>query len=140
MAQLPLAEQYAAVEIFRGTMVSHSFIAYREDRARDYEPITFAGNRWRAYVPIRIPSTVCVRERVPSGSVAVLINRAHTFTDLILTVDTAEDGLLDLIDGKRTLAEILQVAERAAPSAEPWVSSSGSGNTTRSSLTRRARR
>jgi hypothetical protein len=38
----------------------------------------------------------------------VLINRSHTFTDLILTVDAFEDQLLDAIDGNRTLAEILQ--------------------------------
>ncbi len=90
-------------------MVSHSFIVYRNDRAGETEPITFVGDRWREYVPIRQPSTVCVRERVPPGGGAVLINRAHTYTDLILTVDAAEDRLLGAIDGKRTLAEILQV-------------------------------
>ena len=31
LAQLSLAEQYAAVELFRGTMVRHSVIAYRDD-------------------------------------------------------------------------------------------------------------
>ena len=109
LTQLSVAEQYAVVELFRGTMVSHSFIVYRNDRAGETEPITFVGDRWREYVPIRQPSTVCVRERVPPGGVAVLINRAHTYTDLILTVDAAEDRLLGAIDGKRTLAEILQV-------------------------------
>ena len=48
-----------------------------------------------------------VRERLPPGSVAVLINQSHTFTDLILTVDSFEDRLLSAIDGKRTFAEIL---------------------------------
>ncbi len=33
LAQLSLAEQYAAVELFRGTMVRHSVIAYRDDGA-----------------------------------------------------------------------------------------------------------
>jgi len=40
----------------------------------------------------------------------VLINRSHTFTDLILTVDAFEDQLLGAIDGKRSLAEILRFA------------------------------
>jgi len=40
----------------------------------------------------------------------VLINRAHTFTDLICTVDAFEDRLLGAIDGKRTLAEIIRFA------------------------------
>jgi hypothetical protein len=46
---------------------------------------------------------------VPPGKVAVLINRAHQFTDLILSVDDREGRLLRAIDGKRTLAEVLQV-------------------------------
>jgi hypothetical protein len=53
---------------------------------------------------------VCVRERLPPGSAAVLINRSHTFTDLICTVDSFEDRLLGAIDGNRTLAEILHFA------------------------------
>ncbi|MGB6535311.1 MAG: class I SAM-dependent methyltransferase [Xanthobacteraceae bacterium] len=110
LASLPSRLQHAAVELFRGTMVSHSVIAYRDDHAKESQPITFADNGWRDYVPIALPWTVCVRERLPPGSVAVLINRAHTFTDLILTVDAFEDQLLGAIDGKRTLAEILQSA------------------------------
>jgi SAM-dependent methyltransferase len=109
LAALPSRQQHAAVELFRGTMVSHSFIAYRDD-AGESEPITFADDRWRAYVPIPLPWTLRVRERLPPGSVAVLINQSHTFTDLILTVDAFEERLLGGIDGKRTLAEILRFA------------------------------
>jgi len=112
LASLPSRLQHAAVELFRGTMVSHSFIAHRDDRADASQPITFAGDRWRDYVPISLPWTVCVRERLPPGSVAVLINRSHPFTDLIVTVDSFENRLLGGIDGKRTLAEILQIAAR----------------------------
>jgi SAM-dependent methyltransferase len=112
LASLPSRLQHAAVELFRGTMVSHSFVAYRHDRPDASQPITFAGDRWRDYVPISLPWTVCVRERLPPGSVAVLINRSHTFTDLVLTVDSLEDRLLGAIDGNRTLAEIVQFAAR----------------------------
>jgi len=111
LASLSPQLQYAAVEIFRGTMVSHNFIAYRDDRAGENQPITFAGEQWHEYVPIPLPWTTCVRERTPPGSVTVLINRAHTFTDLILTVDPFEDRLLSAIDGKRTLDEILRFVE-----------------------------
>jgi len=110
LASLPSRLQHAAVELFRGTMVSHSFIAYRDDCSDAGQPIHFAGDRWHEYVPIALPGTVCVRERLPPGSVAVLINRSHKFTDLILTVDAFEDRLLGAIDGKRSLAEILQFA------------------------------
>jgi SAM-dependent methyltransferase len=109
LASLPGPVQHAAVELFRGTMVRHKLIAYRDARAAEGQSITFVGDRWREYVPIRLPWTVCVRERVPAGSVAVLINRAHAFPDLVLAVDMVEDRLLGAIDGKRTLAQILQV-------------------------------
>jgi hypothetical protein len=112
LASLPSRQQYAAVELFRGTMVSHSFIAYRDGSADENQPIKFAGESWRDYIPIVLPWTVCVRERLPPGSVAVLINRSHTFTDLILTVDSFEDRLLGAIDGGRTLAQILQFVLR----------------------------
>ncbi len=75
LASLPAPLQHAAVELFRGTMIRHNLIAYRDDRDGESQPITFADDRWRAYVPIALPSTVCVRERLPPGSVAVLINR-----------------------------------------------------------------
>ena len=109
LASLPSPLQHAAVELFRGTMVTHSFIAYRNDHSGESQPITFVGDRWRQYIPITAPWTVCVRERLPPGCVAVLINRAHRFTDLIFHVDPFEDQLLGAIDGKRTLAEILQL-------------------------------
>jgi hypothetical protein len=110
LAALPSRLQHAAVELFRGTMVSHSFIAYRDDSADDSQPITLTGDSWRDYIPIRLPWTVCIRERLPPGSVAVLINQSHTFTDLILTVDSFEERLLRAIDGNRTLREIMQFA------------------------------
>ena len=121
LAALPSRLQHAAVELFRGTMVSHSFIAYRNDGLLESQPITFVDDRWRDYIPIALPWTVCVRERLPPGSVAVLINRSHTFTDLILTVDSFEERLLGAIDGNRTLADILRLAlpdgdgERTSP-------------------------
>jgi len=110
LASLPPRQQHTAVELFRGTMVSHSFITYRDDHAGETQPITFSDDRWRDYVPIALPWTVCVRERLPAGCVAVLINRAHTFTDLTLTVDSFEDRLMGAIDGNRSLAEILRYA------------------------------
>ena len=118
LASLPAPSQHAAVELFRGTMVTHNLIAYRDDRSGESQPITFAGDRWRDYIPILLPWTVCIRERVPPGSVAVLINRAHTFTDLVLPIDAAEERLLGAIDGKRTIGEILQTGAEDGSSGE----------------------
>jgi SAM-dependent methyltransferase len=108
LAALPERQQHAAVELLRGTMVTHSFIAYRDDRPEETETISFEGDHWRDYIPIALPWTVCVRDRLPPGSAAVLINRAHTFTDLLCTIDAFEDRLYKAIDGKRTVAGILQ--------------------------------
>lgn len=110
LAELPPAQEHAALELFRGMMLKHNVIAYRDDRDGESQPIAFTGDRWREYIPILVPWTVCVRERLPPGSVAVLINRAHPFTDLVLTVDAFEDSLFAAIDGKRTLGEIILVA------------------------------
>jgi SAM-dependent methyltransferase len=107
MAQLSLAEQYAAVELFRGTMVRHSVIVYRKDRSVTAKPISFAGDAWLGYVPIRMSETICVRERLPPGVAAVLINQNHTYTDLFLTIDSTEKRLFDAIDGKRSVGDIL---------------------------------
>jgi hypothetical protein len=118
LAALPAPSQHAAVELLRGTMVKHNLIAYRDDRPGANAPITFAGDGWLDYVPIRLPWTVSVREGVPPGSVAVLINQAHTFTDLILAVDAGEDRLFGAIDGKRTIRKIVQAVTNGGRNQE----------------------
>jgi len=47
--------QHAAVELFRGTMARHKLIVYRDDHAGKSQPISFDGDRWREFVPIRVP-------------------------------------------------------------------------------------
>jgi SAM-dependent methyltransferase len=115
MAELSPAEQFAAAELFRGTMVRHSVIVYRDDRPSASQPINFAGETWLRYVPIRMSETICVQERLPPGAAAVLINRSHTYTDLLLTISPAEKRLFDAIDGKRTIDEILKSTPPSFP-------------------------
>ncbi len=98
--------QYAAAELFRGTMMTHSVIARRADYAEQTPTINFSGATWRGYVPVRVPDTVCVEERLPPGAAAVLINRAHTDTDLYLPITDTEKRLIDAIDGERSINEI----------------------------------
>src|SRR5208337_2858261 len=99
LAAVSPQSQHAAVELLRGTMVTHSFIAYRDDRVGESQPIAFDGNAWPDYVPLRLPWTLCVRDRVPPGSVAVLINRAHTYPDLALPIDSAQEQIFAAFDG-----------------------------------------
>jgi SAM-dependent methyltransferase len=106
LRSLPPKLQHAAVELLRGTMTRHNFIAYRDDRDGESQPIAFDGDGWRSYVPLRLPWTLCIRERLPPGAAAVLINRAHGFSDLALPVDSAEARVFAAIDGKRSVDEI----------------------------------
>ena len=105
--------QHAAVELLRGTMTKHNFIAHRDDRRGESRSITFAGDAWLDWVPLRLPWTLCIRERGPPGFVAVLINRAHTYADLALPIDAAQERVFAAIDGKRSVDQILRDAAGA---------------------------
>jgi SAM-dependent methyltransferase len=107
IAQLPLAEQYAAVELFRGTMVRHSAVIYRDDKPGSPQPVGFAGDAWPGYVPIRMPDTICVQERLPAGAAAVLINQTHTYKDLLMPIDSTQKSLFDAIDGNCSIGDIV---------------------------------
>src|SRR6516165_627987 len=100
--------QHAAVELLRGTMTRHSFIAYRDDHAGDSQPIKFDSDAWRGWVPLRLPWTLGIRERVPPGFAAVLINPTHTYPDLALPINAAQEQVFAAIDGKRSINEILR--------------------------------
>jgi SAM-dependent methyltransferase len=115
LAQLPLAEQYAAVELFRGTMVRHSLVLYRNDGPGGPQRVSFAGDTWLGYVPIRMSDTICVQERLPPGAAAVLINQNHTYTDLYLSIDSTERRWFDAIDGNCSIGDLV---ERTLPPSQ----------------------
>jgi SAM-dependent methyltransferase len=106
IARLPPREQYAAAELFRGTMVRHSAVVRRTDDRSAVAGVDFAGDAWPRYVPLRMAETIVVEERLPSGTAGVLINRAHTDKDLFLPIDAREKRIYEAIDGERTIAEI----------------------------------
>jgi SAM-dependent methyltransferase len=98
--------QFAAVELFRGTMVRHSLVAYPADRPAPTAEVTFDGDAWLGYAPVRAPDTIAVPDNRRPGAIAVLINRNHTYTDLVLPIDARQASMLAAIDGERTIAEI----------------------------------
>jgi SAM-dependent methyltransferase len=116
---LPAPAQHAAAELFRGTMTQHHVIAYRSDWSSGGQGIHFTGEQWRDYVPLRLPWVLCIRERVPAGCVAVLLNPAHQHHDLVLPINSAQDHLLGQVDGQRKLGEIVEAcrSSEAARSA-----------------------
>jgi 2-polyprenyl-3-methyl-5-hydroxy-6-metoxy-1,4-benzoquinol methylase len=107
---LPPLAQHAAMELLRGTMDRHAFVAYRDDRAADSQPIAFEGDAWRAYVPVGLPWSRCVRDRAPPGFSAVLINPSHMYPDLALFIEPKQERILAAIDGNRCSDEILRSA------------------------------
>ena len=118
LAQLRAVDQYAAAELFRGTMLRHSFIAHRDDD--EIHPISFAGTTWPTYIPIRTPETIVVevKDRLPPNAAAVLINQSHIYTDLFLPITAPQKLLFDTIDGTRTIAEITERTFSSPPDQE----------------------
>ena len=110
LAALSPPAQHAAVELLRGTMDRHSFVAYRDDRERQAQPITFEGDAWRSFAPVRLPWTLTIKDRAPAGVAAVLINPSHTYPDLALFIDAAQERLLAAINGEHSAGEILDGA------------------------------
>lgn len=102
--------QHAAAELLRGTMTQHNFIAYRDDYPGQPQPVRFDSDHWHRYVPIRLPWTLCLRERVPAGCAAVLVNRAHGSPDLALPLDKLAGRVFRAIDGRRTVDDIVSAA------------------------------
>jgi transposase len=98
------------MELWRGTMTAHSVIARHRD-ARDLPvEVGFDGDRWRRFVPIRLPWTQLIQERLPANSAGVLLNRSHQHRDLILPIDAAEKRQFDAIDGGLSIEDIIQHA------------------------------
>ena len=83
-------------------------IVYRDDCPGGPPPISFAGDSWLHYVPLRMPDTLCIQERVPLGAAAVLINQRHTYRDLIMPIDSTQKRLFDAIDGRCCIAAIME--------------------------------
>ena len=107
LAALPPREQYAAVELFRGTMLRHSLIVYCDGLSGDDQPLGFDGDLWPGYVPIHLQEAISVQRHLPPGAVAVLINQAHTDPDLYLPITAQEKEWVEAINGKRTVDEIV---------------------------------
>lgn len=122
VARLSRHEQYAAMELWRGTMGAHSVLVSRDDAPDDAATkVRFDDEHWSRFVPIRLPYTMCVEERLPEGAAAVLLNRSHQHRDLLLPITAAEKRMFDAIGGRR-IAEIAVRAglERAADCAKAF--------------------
>jgi len=104
LAALPVREQYAQMELWRGLMANHSFVVHHKDANAH---VRFDDDRYMRYVPVRLPWTICVQERLPPGAAGALLNQTHLFNDIYLIIDPQEKQMFDRIDGHRSIAEIV---------------------------------
>ena len=105
LAALPEREQYIEMELWRGVMANHSVVVHPRDAQN--EKIRFDDECYLRYVPIRLPWTICVQDRLPPGAAGVLVNQTHLFNDLFLLIDAEQKRMYEAIDGRRSVAEIV---------------------------------
>ena len=108
---LPEREQYVEMELWRGLMTNHDFVAYGSKATGDAAQVSLAGERYLNYVPIRRTWTVCIQERLPPGAAGVLVNQTHLFNDLFVFIDDHEKSMYEAIDGRRTIGDIAKEAQ-----------------------------
>jgi SAM-dependent methyltransferase len=114
---LPEREQYIEMELWRGLMANHSFVAHhRADGAK----INFDDETCLRYVPVRLPWTTCISERLPPGAAGLLLNQTHLFKDLFLLVNEQEKQMFDVIDGRRSVSEIVESVAGSASLARKF--------------------
>ena len=120
LAALPEREQYAQMELWRGLMSNHNFVVYRSDMKSDGLKIRLDDERHLRYVPVRMPWTICGQEQLPPGAAGVLINQTHLFNDLYLLIDAQQKQMFDAIDGRRTIAEIIEEVKGSSSRAREF--------------------
>ncbi len=108
IAGLLPAEQYAALELFRGTMLRHAVIAFADQgrhpgNMAEIDVTSADAAEWR---PIPMPTARIITERIPPGFSAALLNDAHTDPDLVLFARPEELAMFDRIDGRTSVAEL----------------------------------
>jgi hypothetical protein len=120
LAALPERDQYSQMELWRGLMANHSVVVHRNDMNRDGLNIQFEDGEYLRYVPIRLPWTMCVQDRLPPGAAGVLLNQTHLFQDLFLMINAQEKQVYDAIDGRRSIAQIVETVEGSAAVAREY--------------------
>ena len=118
LAALPEREQYIEMELWRGLMSNHSVVVHRNDMNKDDLKVRFDDEHCLRYVPIRLPWTMCVQERLPPGAAGALVNQTHLFPDLFLLINAQEKQMFEAIDGRRSISEIIDQVEGSTAPAQ----------------------
>jgi len=114
LTALPEREQYVEMELWRGLISNHDFVAYSGEADNEQLQVRFDDDRCLNYVPIRRAWTTCIEERLPPGVAGALVNQTHVFDDLFIFVDEQQKRLYKAIDGHRSIAEIMEQEKDAS--------------------------
>src|SRR5215470_10836328 len=116
LAALPERDQFTQMELWRGLISNHDFIV----RSGDVKKVSFDGEGYLRYVPIRRAWTMCVEKQIPPGAAGVLLNQTHVFDDLFLPVNEIEKEMYNAIDGQRDISEIVEAVKYSSPHARDF--------------------
>ena len=98
-------DAYASMELFRGTMITHRFVA-----ARDDDPFSVSNllenEDWKSLKPVLFPGARVNTSAVPKGCAAQLWHPVHGYADLVQNINSVELDMLKVVDGERTLADV----------------------------------
>ena len=99
-------------------MVAHSAVVYPDNAPDDAQALTFDNELWLDFVPLPMPGCVIIQQNLPPGAAAVVINRAHTYTDLFVPLTEFEAHIYAQIDGQTSCRDIATAASDAPRVAE----------------------
>ena len=117
-AALSERDQCAQMELWRGLISNHDFIVQGRDPKN---AVSFHGEEYLRYVPVRRAWTICVQnQQIPPGAAGVLLNQTHVFDDLFLPVNEVEKQMFEAIDGRRNVSEIVEAVKYSSPHARDF--------------------
>jgi SAM-dependent methyltransferase len=119
LAALSERDQYTQMELWRGLMTNHDFLIHQNNGKNDVN-ISFDGEQYLRYVPIRRAWTMSVQDQLPPGAAGVLVNQTHMFNDLFLPVNEQEKQMYEAIDGRRNISEIVETVKYSSPFARDF--------------------
>ena len=118
LAALSERDQFAQMELWRGLISNHDFIVQGRDPKN---AVSFHGEEYLRYVPVRRAWTICVQNgQIPPGAAGVLLNQTHVFDDLFLPVNEVEKQMFEAIDGRRNVSEIVEAVKYSSPHARDF--------------------
>ena len=110
LSALSKPEQHAAMELYRGTLLMHRFIACRDDCAGSDE-IDFQDPQWPLWVPSLFPGA---QQRPLADTAKIelqLWHPGHSYPDCALNMNAEAAALWRLIDGTRNISELAAAAQ-----------------------------